>query len=122
LGITDIVSLDIRDSEAFKGVSQDIDVLFHVAATYRFHTGGVGADQEMIKDSMDGVRSAMEAAKNNGIGKVVLTSSIATIPTVVKGQEPADETQWRTDVRVPYLMQRQNQSWVGHNNTAWRQR
>ena len=103
LGLTDIVSLDIRDAEAFEQASAGVDVLFHVAATYRIYTGGADADRGMIKDSLDGVRAAMNAAAKQGVSKIVLTSSIVTLPHTAKAQFRPDETVWATDLRVPYI-------------------
>lgn len=93
-GLTDIVSLNIRDGETFERVSTGVDVLFHVAATYRHHTGSAAADEELIRDSTDGVRAAMTAAARNGIGKVILTSSAVTLPLARPGQPLPDESQW----------------------------
>ena len=103
LGITDFVSLDVRDADTFRSVSAGIDVLFHVAATYRFHTGGADADAELIKDSLDGVSSAMAAAAENKIGKVVLTSSIVTLPMVADSASWPDEDSWTNQRTVPYI-------------------
>ena len=103
LGITDIVSLDILNADTFASVSQGIDVLFHVAATYRIHTSGGAADRQMIDDSVIGTRSAMNAAAQNKIAHVVMTSSTVTMPTAIPGQTLPDETEWRTDLQVPYM-------------------
>jgi len=81
LGITDIVSLDILNADSFASVSQGIDVLFHVAATYRI----------------------LNAAAQNKIAHVVMTSSTVTMPTAIPGQTLPDETEWRTDLQVPYM-------------------
>lgn len=103
LGITDFVSLDVRDADTFRNVSTGIDVLFHVAATYRFHTGSADADAELIKDSMDGVRSALTAAAENKIGKIILTSSAVTLPMVTDGGAWPDEESWNNQTTVPYI-------------------
>lgn len=103
LGISDIVSLDIRDANAFRAACQGVSHLFHVAATYRYHTGGADADAEMIKDSVSGVRSAMTAAAENGVKKVILTSSVVTLPFTPNGAEAPDEDAWTTDLSVPYI-------------------
>lgn len=103
IGVTDFASLDIRDAATFAKVSEGIDVLFHVAATYRYHTGSADADAEMIRDSIDGARSAIEAAAMNGIKKVVLTSSIVTLPITKGGKTAPDEGQWTQDLQTPYI-------------------
>ena len=40
LGLEDIVSLDVRDPAAFRAAAEGIDLLYHVAATYRYVTSG----------------------------------------------------------------------------------
>ncbi|WP_159593488.1 SDR family NAD(P)-dependent oxidoreductase [Chelativorans xinjiangense] len=102
-GITDIVSLDVRDAENFKAVSEGIDILFHCAATYRYYTGSRQADEEMLRDSIDGATAAIHAAHANGIGKVVLTSSAVTQPLVERGGHVVTEEEWRTDLGLPYF-------------------
>lgn len=101
-GIRDIVSLNIRDGDTFERVTGGVDVLFHVAATYRHHTGSAAADEALIRDSTEGVRNAMQAAARNGIGKVVLTSSTVTLPFVRPGEAPADESRWDTAPALAY--------------------
>ena len=103
LGVKDIVSLDIQDEDAFVKACAGINVLFHVAATYKYHTTGEAADQEMVDDSLLGVKSAMNAAEACDVDKVILTSSIVTLPTVNPGDPVPDETAWRTEVSVPYM-------------------
>lgn len=103
LGVTDIVSPDIRDGQAFREAATGIDHLFHVAATYRFHTGSAEADASMIEDSMAGVRSAMTAAAANNVTKVILTSSIVTLPRAPDSGTVPDETTWVHKPDVPYI-------------------
>lgn len=102
LGVSDIVSLDIRDAARFEKVCEGVDYLFHVAATYRFHTGSPTADAEMIKDSLEGVRSAMGAATKCGVRKVILTSSVVTLPLAKNSESIPDETHWVENPQMPY--------------------
>ena len=99
----ELASLDVRDHTAFEAAADGIDLMFHVAATYRFYTGSKAADEEMIRDSLDGVEAAMRAAAKNRVRKVVLTSSIVTLPLVEKGGPAVDESSWRSDLSVPYF-------------------
>lgn len=103
LGVHDIVSLDIRDADAFEAACSGVDVLFHVAATYRYYTGSADADDSMVQDSVQGVRSAMLAAAKNGVGHVVQTSSMVTLPYATTDGKLPDETDWRSDLSVPYM-------------------
>ena len=56
----------------------------------------------MVRDSVQGARSAILAAARNGIRKVVLTSSIVTLPLVKPGENKPTEADWRADLEVPY--------------------
>jgi len=103
IGFGDVVSLDIRDGDRFAAVTKGADVLFHVAATYRYWTGGAEADREMIRDAVEGATNAVRAAASTGVRRLVLTSSIVTLPFTRSRAEKADETMWRTDLRVPYF-------------------
>jgi dihydroflavonol-4-reductase len=102
-GITDVVSLDVRDAKAFEAASRDVELLFHLAATYRYYTGSREADEEMVRDSIEGATAAIRAAHANRIGKVVLTSSVVTLPFVPRGGPPVTEEEWRSDLKVPYF-------------------
>lgn len=103
LGVKDIVSLDVRDEPTFRKACAGIQYLFHVAATYRLHTGSAKADAELIEDSMAGVRSAMNAAAANKVTRVILTSSIVTLPVAADGAALPDEASWTPQRDVPYI-------------------
>ena len=98
----ELVSLDVRDEKAFEAASAGIDLLFHVAATYKNYTESQAEADEMVSDSVEGVRSAMHAAASNGIARVVLTSSTVTLPLMPPGGRQTTEEDWRTDFTLPY--------------------
>jgi dihydroflavonol-4-reductase len=52
------------------------DTVFHVAADYRLW---VRDPQEMYRSNVEGTRAILEAARKNGVRRVVYTSSVATI-------------------------------------------
>src|SRR5581483_638035 len=60
---------------------------FHVAADYRLW---VRDPQEMYRSNVDGTRALLEAARQNGVRRVVYTSSVATIGFTGNGHT-ADE-------------------------------
>lgn len=101
-GDIELVSLDVRDAAQFREAAAGIDVLFHVAATYKNHTASRAEADEMVRDSMEGVQSAMLAAAHNGVKRVVLTSSAVTVPMVERGGRATTEDDWRTDFTLPY--------------------
>jgi dihydroflavonol-4-reductase len=77
--LTDRASLD----RAVKGCA----AVFHVAADYRLW---VPNSKSMYATNVDGTRAVVEAALNNGVERVVYTSSVATLGYRADGQ-PADE-------------------------------
>ena len=115
LGGIELVGLDVRDRNGFAQAAEGIDVLFHLAATYAYFTGSREKDAEMVRDSVEGAESALRAAAYAGVRKVVLTSSLVTLPLARPGDPTADERQWRTDLAVPY-----NRAKVEGERTAWR--
>jgi dihydroflavonol-4-reductase len=98
----ELCELDVRDATGFDAAARDVEVLFHVAATYSYHTGSRQADDAMVRDSVEGAENALRSAARNGVRKVVLTSSIAALPWRPRGEPPATEQEWQTDLRLPY--------------------
>ena len=98
----DLVALDVRDAARFDAVAEGVDILFHVAATYALYTGSREKDEEMARDSVEGVENALRSAARRHVRKVVLTSSITTLPMRELGEAAATEQNWRTDLRLPY--------------------
>jgi dihydroflavonol-4-reductase len=70
------VTGDLRDPAALKKAVSGCDVVFHVAADYRLW---VRDPDEMYRSNVEGTRAVLEAAKANGVGRVVYTSSVATM-------------------------------------------
>jgi len=78
---------DLRDSASLEKAVSGCDSVFHVAADYRLW---VRDPNEMYRSNVEGTRSILEAARRNGVRRVVYTSSVATIGFRTDGQ-PADE-------------------------------
>jgi dihydroflavonol-4-reductase len=102
VGDIELVSLDVRDGRLFVEASQGVDILFHVAATYKNFTTSRHEADEMRRDAIEGARAAVAAAARNRIPRMVLTSSVVTIPLVPRGGPPTTEEDWRTDFTLPY--------------------
>lgn len=99
----ELVNLDVRDEKQFALAGEGIDIMFHAAATYKYYTATQAEAEEMVRDCIDGARSAVLAAARNAIPRLVLTSSIVTLPQLPKGGPPTTEDHWRTDFSVPYM-------------------
>jgi dihydroflavonol-4-reductase len=98
----ELVSLDVRDEAKFVEACRGIDVLFHVAATYKNYTRNKAEADEMERDAIEGARNAVRAAARNGVRRLVLTSSVVTIPLMPRGGRATTEEDWRTEYPLPY--------------------
>jgi dihydroflavonol-4-reductase len=83
----DIVTGDLRDPASLEKAMSGCDTVFHVAADYRLWVRDPG---EMYRSNVEGTRSILEAARKNGVRRVVYTSSVATMGFTGNGH-PADE-------------------------------
>jgi len=103
LGGVELAALDVRDRAQFDAALKGVEILFHVAATYTVVTHGEAETQEMVRDSVEGVEVALGAAGRAGVRRVVLTSSVVTLPLRRPGEPPATEADWASDLRVAYF-------------------
>ena len=67
---------DLRDSASIEKALSGCEVVFHVAADYRLW---VRDPDEMYRSNVEGTRSLLEAARKQGVRRVVYTSSVATM-------------------------------------------
>ena len=78
---------DLRDAASLEKAMSGCDTVFHVAADYRLW---VRDPAEMYRSNVEGTRAILEAARKNGVRRVVYTSSVATMGFTGNGH-PADE-------------------------------
>ncbi|HSY93737.1 MAG TPA: hopanoid-associated sugar epimerase [Candidatus Binatus sp.] len=78
---------DLRDPTSLEKAMAGCDTVFHVAADYRLWLRDPG---EMYRSNVEGTRAILEAARKNGVQRVVYTSSVATVGFTDNGH-PADE-------------------------------
>src|SRR5271157_1707431 len=71
----DRVAGDLRDAASIATALSGCDVVFHVAADYRLW---VRDPSEMYRSNVEGTRSLLEAARRQGVRRVVYTSRVAT--------------------------------------------
>ena len=89
----DRVEGDLRDAASIEKALSGCDVVFHVAADYRLW---VRDPDEMYRSNVEGTRSLLEAARRQGVRRVVYTSSVATMGftsnrAIVNNGKVADE-------------------------------
>lgn len=100
LGAVELVEAELDRPAQLRAAMEGIEVLFHAAAVYS--VAEQGRDQEIIEASVKGAEAALRAAADAQVGKVVLTSSIVTLPMTASGAPPSTESDWTSDLRIPY--------------------
>src|SRR4051812_23238070 len=78
---------DLRDAASLEKGMAGCETVFHVAADYRLW---VRDPDEMYRSNVEGTKAILEAARKNGVQRVVYTSSVATMGFTRNGH-PADE-------------------------------
>jgi len=78
---------DLRDSASLEKAISGCDTVFHVAADYRLW---IRDPDQMYRSNVEGTRAVLEAARTNGVRRVVYTSSVATMGFTSNGH-PDDE-------------------------------
>lgn len=101
LGDVELVAAPLDDGARIRSALEGIEALVHTAAVYLLHAPG--REAEIVSTSVDGVERVLRAAKDAGVRRVVLTSSVVSLPPKRRGEAPADENDWAVDLRVPYF-------------------
>jgi dihydroflavonol-4-reductase len=83
-----VIDGDIREADVLRRGMQGARYVFHVAADYRLWAPD---PNEIIETNVEGTRAVMSAALENGVERVVYTSSVATLRPADDGT-PVDET------------------------------
>ncbi|HEY1993637.1 MAG TPA: hopanoid-associated sugar epimerase [Edaphobacter sp.] len=85
----EIVIGDLRHPESLRSAIRGCDALVHVAADYRLW---VRDPQQMYAANVDGTRDLLRIAREEGVAKVVYTSSVATMGFKSDGTIVNEET------------------------------
>jgi dihydroflavonol-4-reductase len=72
----EIAEGDMRDAGAMQDAMRGVRYLFHVAADYRLWARD---SREILRNNLTGTAATMEAALQNGVERIVYTSSVATL-------------------------------------------
>jgi dihydroflavonol-4-reductase len=78
---------DLTDPGSLQKAISGCDTVFHVAADYRLW---VRDPESMYRANVEGTRFVLDAARKNGVRRLVYTSSVATVGFTRNGR-PADE-------------------------------
>lgn len=83
----EVVVGDLRDRQSLDLAAKGCHSLFHVAADYRLWTR---RPQDLYDSNVEGSLNILRAAADAGVGRIVYTSSVATMG-LEPGGEPANE-------------------------------
>ena len=101
LGDVEIVEVDLNRPDQLKAAMEGIELLFHVAAVYSITEPG--REQEIIDASLKGIENTFNAASEARVKKIVLTSSVVTLPLTPPGASPSNESNWTKAISAPYI-------------------
>jgi len=80
---------DLADRASLDAAIGGCTALFHVAADYRL---GAFRPEQLYRTNVDGTRNVLEAARRAGVGRVVYTSSVATMGLPADGTRGNETT------------------------------
>ena len=86
---TEVVAGDLNDPASLAGALAGCEALFHVAADYRL---GARRPEELYRTNVEGTRNILNAARSGAVGRVVYTSSVATIGIPTDGSPGTEQT------------------------------
>ncbi len=85
----EVVEGDLADAGSLARALAGCEALFHVAADYRL---GAFDPQQLYRTNVEGTRNILDAARAAGVGRVVYTSSVATIGIPADGSPGTEGT------------------------------
>jgi dihydroflavonol-4-reductase len=88
---------DLRDPASLEKAMSGCDTVFHVAADYRLW---VRDPQEMYRSNVEGTRAILQAARKNGVRRVVYTSSVATMGFTSDGRAADEDSPVSLEVMI----------------------
>lgn len=107
---------DLRDHAGLGQGLKGCDVLYHAAADYRLWTRDPA---EMYRINVDGTAAILEAALDNGLSRVVYTSSVGTLGNPGDGTPGSEDTPVGLDDMVghykksKFLAEREAEKFIG---------
>ena len=80
---------DLREPASLEKALAGCEALFHVAADYRFW---VADPQQLYRTNVEGTRNLLDAARREGVGRVIYTSSVAAVGLPPDGSPGTEDT------------------------------
>ncbi|MBE0612910.1 MAG: NAD-dependent epimerase/dehydratase family protein [Burkholderiales bacterium] len=101
LGPVALFEADVRDYAQMHAALANVEVLFHVAAVYSITDRS--SEREVLETALAGTESTLRAAAARGVRRVVMTSSVVTLPLTPPCAPASTEEEWNTDLGIPYF-------------------
>ena len=98
-GLADVVTADLAADAGWAEAVAGCDYVLHVASP--FPNGVPKSDDELVRPAVDGTLRVLRAAKDAGVKRVVLTSSIAAIVSGHGDERVRAEADWSDVDRSP---------------------
>lgn len=96
----EIAPLDIMDPASLDRAMAGVDGVFHVAAVVTMWAPD--PERDIIEPNVRGARNIVAAASRNGVGRVVMTSSVAAVGTGTVGGGALGPLDWNHLGVTPY--------------------
>ena len=96
------VELDLQRDPGWDRAMEEVDTLMHMASP--FPLAQPDDEKDLIRPAVDGTLRALKAAHRSGIGRAIVTSSIAAVVhnNLEPGREAHDERDW-TNPADPHI-------------------
>ena len=100
LGV-ELAKVDLLRPESFRAAMKGMDGVFHVAAGFQFFSKH--PEKEVLEATVSGMIYMLEAAREQGVKKVVITSSVAAVGNAKPGAPDRTENDWNENPIDYYL-------------------
>jgi dihydroflavonol-4-reductase len=85
----EIATGDLLDESSIRDALRGCEALFHVAADYRL---GTANSEQLYRCNVEGTRNTLDAAAKMKVGRIIYTSSVATVGLPPDGSDGREET------------------------------
>jgi nucleoside-diphosphate-sugar epimerase len=93
------VYADLRDAGAVAAAMKGIGAVYHVAAKIQTYAGG---EREIYETNVLGTRNILRAARDAGVGRVVVTGSLSAVGVTPDRASNEDDPFYPFDKHLPY--------------------
>ncbi|MHA2346214.1 MAG: NAD-dependent epimerase/dehydratase family protein, partial [Candidatus Hodarchaeales archaeon] len=105
----EIVDADLMKPETLKKAVEGVDGVFQVAAVFTLNAND--PQKDIIDPSVIGGLNVLKAAKEEGVKRVVWTSSLAAVGMGTTSDQPFTEEDWYHQAKNPYYYAKYKAEW-----------